>query len=104
MESYVMEIVGSMVTLFTAMLAFLYRLNKQKAKEYDEFLNDNAEYRDELRGSSCQCGITSQLHNHLGNGKLHVHHKDRNKENNHPSNFDTLCAWCHTKKKKRILM
>ena len=59
------------------------------------------EYRNELRENRCKCGTTTQLHYHLGYGKLHVHHKDKNKENNHPSNFDTLCAKCHARKKKK---
>ena len=59
------------------------------------------EYRNELRKKQCKCGVTTQLHFHLGYGKLHVHHKDNNKENNHPSNFKTLCINCHAKKKKK---
>jgi hypothetical protein len=39
------------------------------------------------RDSACStCGSTE---------KLHVHHKDRNPENDDPSNLVTLCASCH---------
>ena len=38
-------------------------------------------------GPNCErCGKT---------GKLHVHHKDENPENNVKSNLETLCASCH---------
>jgi hypothetical protein len=29
--------------------------------------------------------------------RLHIHHKDRNRENNELGNLETLCWWCHGK-------
>lgn len=41
------------------------------------------------RKEACEeCGTTTDLH---------VHHVDRNPENNDPSNLKTLCASCHLK-------
>jgi len=42
------------------------------------------------------CGIT--LSDPSDCEYLEVHHQDHNKQNNHPSNLETLCTYCHSKK------
>ena len=41
-------------------------------------------------GKCCECGRVDTHRN-----RTHVHHKDRDKANNHPNNLITLCAYCH---------
>lgn len=56
------------------------------------------EYKKDLRRQACEyCGITNRLHIHLFGCSLSNHHKDGNKKNCHPSNFETLCKVCHAK-------
>ena len=45
---------------------------------------------------SCEC-CRVQLKQKIGKGLLHVHHKDRIRGNNRPSNLKVLCAECHKK-------
>jgi hypothetical protein len=42
------------------------------------------------------CQLCGETRKHWGN-RLHVHHIDENKLNNHPHNLITLCANCHAK-------
>ena len=44
-----------------------------------------------FKGESCQrCGFVA-----LHPAQLDVHHKDRDRTNNTPTNLETLCANCH---------
>ena len=55
------------------------------------------DYRNDLRGSSCDCGITNMMSLKLFGKQLTNHHKDFNKMNCHPDNFKTVCCSCHPK-------
>ena len=60
------------------------------ANSRQEVTKDAHHWRARLhKADSCEvCGPTE---------RLHVHHKDRNHENNDPANLATLCASCHLK-------
>jgi hypothetical protein len=71
---------------------FLRRRNCSKAcgNTKTEVTKDTSHWRARKhRAKNCaDCGTTEQLH---------VHHKDRNHENNVQENLITLCASCHLK-------
>ena len=54
------------------------------------------EYKEECRKDICNdCGMTVEESLEKWNRVLDLHHKDGNKKNCHPDNFDTLCCSCH---------
>ena len=57
----------------------------------------DGEYKDDLREDVCSdCGMTMEESLDEWGEVLSLHHKDGNKKNCHPDNFDTLCRSCHS--------
>ena len=54
-----------------------------------------------VRASSCaRCGMTQEQHNAHGKGQLQIHHirpiRELGMAANDPSNYHTLCYFCHS--------
>lgn len=57
----------------------------------------DSEYKDDLREDVCSdCGMTEEESLLKWGERLSLHHKDGDKQNCHPNNFDTLCKSCHS--------
>jgi len=56
------------------------------------------EYKEDLKLDECSiCGITDQESINKYKQPLCLHHKDGDRTNCHPDNFDTQCCSCHRK-------
>jgi len=54
------------------------------------------EYKEDLREERCgNCNMNEEESLVSYSQRLHLHHKDGDKSNCHPDNFDTLCVSCH---------
>jgi len=54
------------------------------------------EYKADIRKVVCSnCGMSEEESLNKWNSKLDLHHKNGNKQDCQPSNFDTLCKSCH---------
>ena len=70
-------------------------LMKCRTDGYCDVWSDN-EYKEDIRNNICSdCGMTIEESLKKWNRVLDLHHKDGNKKNCHPDNFDTLCCSCH---------
>ena len=71
------------------------KLIKCRTDGYCDAWSDK-EYKEDLRKDVCSdCGMTTEEPLEKWNEVLSLHHKDGNKQNCHPDNFDTLCKVCH---------
>ena len=69
-----------------------------KFKTYDPSWSDMSYNIKKLRNFTCErCGKTFVDEEGNYTSGLEVHHKDRNKRNNLPSNLEVLCEKCHDK-------
>jgi hypothetical protein len=94
-----------------------YKRGKEKYSEYIEKLKQTDKYWESLKGMSysirhryvwdlrknyCEmCGVTHQLINHIYSVKLHLHCLSKDYINRDPSNWITLCPFCHKKIEKK---
>ena len=76
---------------------------KPRSDGYCDVWSDS-EFREDLRGSSCECcGITNVMNLKLFGGKLNLHHMDGVKSNCDPGNVMTLCDSCHRKEDAKLI-
>lgn len=78
-------------------LGFLCRDCLSKESDYpDEFSEDLKRKMRRRAGKECErCGVDQSSHREEHGQRLHVHHKDRDKQNNEPDNLEVLCKSCH---------
>jgi len=72
-------------------------INKMKCRTdgYCDAWSDK-EYKEDLREERCgNCNMNEEESLVSYSQRLHLHHKDGDKSNCHPDNFDTLCVSCH---------
>lgn len=77
------------------------RLPKSYGYEFNNILKEQIRKRDNYRCQEC-FRHKDELFTKNKNGKIvpqkvHIHHIDYNKENNHPNNLISLCKSCHAK-------
>jgi len=70
------------------------RKGNQKGKNNNNYSTGAGLYAKTLVKKCARCGTTSS-------SKFQVHHKDGNRENNAPSNLESLCGSCHEITKSR---
>jgi len=56
------------------------------------------EVREDSNNKCAECGMPQSAHQDELGQKLHVHHKDGDKQNNSKKNLVALCARCHGRK------